>query len=259
MPSHPSDSESGEFQIQARASPPDRGAFGTTHWSAVRLAGGGSTPDGKAALAELCRRYWHPLYGYARRAGCSPEDAEDVTQGFFERLIAKNYLAAANQDRGRFRAFLLASFKHYWSDQRKAAQRQKRGGHCEHINFDAAQAEERYQLESPGSMDADRLFQRRWALTLLEHAFRRLESEMVADGRQKVFARLQLFLIGAPEDSTYAQAASELAMTEGAVKMTVSRLRRRARELIRDEIAQTVTTGAEVDEEYRALLEALRE
>jgi RNA polymerase sigma-70 factor (ECF subfamily) len=232
--------------------------FTTTHWSLVQAAGGEVSTDALAALETLSRAYWYPLYAFARRSGCSTADAEDLTQGFFAKLIEKSYLAQASRERGRFRSFLLASFKHYLHDDWKSAQRQKRGGAQEHVSIDAQQAEERYRWEPADQMDAERLYQRRWAMTVLDNALRRLEAELTEAGRQPVFARLQGLLVGDRGETTYADAARDLDTTEAAVKMTVSRLRQRARDLIRDEIAQTVCTAAEVDEEFRALLDALR-
>ena len=210
------------------------------------------------ALQKLCLAYWYPLYAYARRTGQVPADAEDVTQGFFARLLERDYLADVARERGRFRSFLLASFKHFQNDEWKSARRQKRGGGLDHLSMDAQTAEERYRLEPADPLDAERLFQRRWAMTILDQALERLETELAAVGRQKVFVRLQDFLVGNDTDGTYAEAAHDLNSSEAAVKMTVSRLRKRARELIRDEIAQTVSTAAEVEEEYRALIESLR-
>ncbi|MBM3824885.1 MAG: sigma-70 family RNA polymerase sigma factor [Verrucomicrobia bacterium] len=231
--------------------------FATTRWSLVQAAGDGVSPEAVAALNTLANTYWYPLYAFARRSGCTPNDAEDLTQGYFARLIDRNGLGDVRSDRGRFRGFLLASFKHFMADEWKKGRRQKRGGGVEQISLDAGEAEDRYGLEPVEIRDAERLFQRRWAMTILDRALGRLEAEFVASERSRVFHELRPFLVG-DSTGTYAEAARALNTSEAAIKMTVSRLRQRARVIIRDEIAQTVSTPAEVDEEFRALLEALR-
>ncbi len=232
--------------------------FATTHWSAVRAAGGTTSPHALAALEILARAYWYPLYAFARRMGREPADAADLTQGFFERLIERDSLAAASRERGRFRTFLLTAFRHFMADEWKAARREKRGGGAVVVSIDANSGEERYRVEPADRFDAEQLYQRRWAMTILDQALARLESELRAVGRVDVFSALQGFLVGERGGPTYAEVARRLGTSEAAVKMTVSRLRQRARELIRDQIAQTVSTPAEVDEEYAALIASLR-
>jgi len=232
--------------------------FPSTHWSVVRLAGARGSPEAEAALARLCQLYWYPLYSFVRRTGHGPDEAQDLTQGFFARLIGKNYVGQADRERGRFRTFLLSALRHFLADQRDFANRQKRGGGQSIVSFDAATAEERYQLEPPDLRDPAALFDRRWATTLLENALRRLEDESVTTSRAAAFAELREFLIGDHDHGTYAEAAARLHTTPAALKMAVLRLRRRCRELIREEIAQTVSAPEQVEEEYRALASLLQ-
>ncbi len=231
--------------------------FGTTHWSVVQRAGGASESQAANALEQLCRTYWYPLYAYVRRQGRRPEEAQDLTQGFFAQLLAHESMQKVRRERGRFRSFLLASMNHFLADEWDRAHRQKRGGLNEHISFDAEEAESRYRIEPVDRFDPGRLYERRWAMTVLDNALARLEHEcsMSEPGR---WAKLKPFLVGEKAGQTYAEVGGELGMTEAAVKMTVSRLRQRCRILLREEIAQTVSDAAEVEEEYSALLEALR-
>lgn len=228
--------------------------FRTTHWSVV-LRAGRRDADSAEALEKLCRAYWFPLYAFARRQGCSPEEAQDLTQEFFSRLLARNYLQAADPNRGRFRSFLLASFKHMMANEWRAASRQKRGGEAQVFSLDEREAEDRYQLEPTDPASPDRIFERRWAETTLSRVLDRLETEFT--GRAMRFADLKVFLIEAKGTAAFAEVAHRMAVTESALKSVVHRMRRRYGELFRDEVAQTVADPGDVDDEIRHMLAVL--
>jgi len=228
-------------------------AFTTTHWSVVLAAGQGADPHASAALEQLCRTYWYPLYAYIRRRGHSPADAQDLTQEFFARLLAKNYLSAAHQERGRFRWFLLCAIQRFLVNERERAQAVKRGGVAPHVPFDGAMAEGRYGLEAVDQRTPDKLFDRAWAITLLEAARQRLQEEYTLDGKTTVFEQLSAFLSGDKTGLTYAEAGMAVEMSEGAVKVAVHRMRRRYRELLREQVAQTIGNPAELEDELRQL------
>src|SRR5439155_6938234 len=196
-------------------------------------------PEADAALAELCRTYWYPLYAFIRRKGHNPHDAEDLTQAFFARLLVKNYVAQADRERGRFRTFLLAALTHFLADEWDKARRLKRGGVQGIISFDAVTAEERYRLEPIDQLDAAKLYERRWVTTLFDKVLARLEQEFRDSGKGQLFNHLKSALLAENGGSTYAQMGSTLGMKEDAVKQAVHRMRRRYRELFREEIAQT--------------------
>ncbi len=231
--------------------------FATTRWSLVAAAGRSASPQSDRALATLCEDYWFPLYAFVRREGYSPHDAQDLTQEFFARLLQKNYLADADRRRGRFRSFLLASLKHFLSKERDRARAQKRGGGRAPLSLDFASAESRYRLEPADELTAERLFDRRWALTVLEQVLGRLRAESAAADKLPLFDQLKGFLTGRKGSRPYSEVADELAMTEGAVKVAVHRLRRRYRELLKQEIAQTLTGPEELDDELRHLFAAV--
>jgi RNA polymerase sigma-70 factor (ECF subfamily) len=233
------------------------GVFLTTHWSVVAAAGRNDTTRAHDALARLCQTYWHPLYAYVRRLGNSPHDAQDLTQEFFARLLAKNYLANADESRGRFRSFLLASLKHFLVNEWDKARAQKRGGGQVPISIDVGFAETTCHFEPADTTTAEKIFERRWALTLLDQVLRRLRNEFVASGRQELFEQLKPTLTEASHSVRYAEIATRLGTTEGAVKVAVHRLRQRYRELLRAEIAETVANPGEVDDELRNLFAAL--
>lgn len=233
------------------------GRFATTHWSVVLAAGRRASPRSQEALAELCRTYWYPLYAYVRRVGHSPEDAQDLTQEFFARLLEKNYLAKVARDKGRFRSFLLASLKHFLANEWDKARAQKRGGGQSFIRLDDKAAESRYKLEPRDDASADRLYERRWALTLLDRVLARLRQEHTAAAKLKQFDALKAFLGGERGSEGYAAVGAALGMNEANVKVTVHRLRKRYRDLLRDEIAQTVANEAEIEDEIRHLFAAL--
>jgi len=231
--------------------------FVTTHWSVVLAARGADSTRGRAALERLCQTYWYPLYAFVRRLGQDPHDAEDLVQGFFEQCLAKNYFEAADQAKGRFRSFLLLALKRFMANEWDKARTRKRGGGAPTVALDALTAEERYALEPADRLSADRLFERRWALTLLEKVLDRLREEQVAANRGTAFEQLRDCLTAGGRGTPYAELAARLGMTEGAVKVAVHRLRQRYRELLEEEIAHTVSSPEEVAEERRYLLQAL--
>ena len=230
--------------------------FATTRWTVVLAAGQRHTPQASVALEELCRIYWFPLYAYVRRRGHTREDAEDLVQEFFARFLVKNYLAGLASERGRFRAFLLAALKHFLANEWDRAQTQKRGGGVAHLSLDWQTADAKFQVAATAEPSPDQAFDREWALALLERVITRLHDESVAEGKTESFAKLRTFLTAARSAVPYAQAAAELGLSEGAVRVAVHRLRRRYRELLRDEIAQTLSDPAQVEEELRALFGA---
>ena len=227
--------------------------FTTTHWSVVLAAGQGESPYAAQALERLCRSYWYPLYAYVRRSGHRPEDAQDLTQEFFARLLAKHYLSAVHPERGKFRWFLLSAVKRFLINERERAFAAKRGGTSPHIPFDGQKAEERYRLDAADQRTPDKLFDRAWATNLIQTTYQRLEEEYALESKGKLFEGLRVFLSGDRADLTCAEAGAELGMTEGAVKVAVHRLRRRYRDLLREQVAQTVRTAADLEEELRNL------
>lgn len=229
------------------------GLFATTHWSVVLAAGQAGSTRSSEALQNLCRTYWHPLYAYVRRRGYGIEDAQDLTQGFLAQLLERQSFVRVDPGKGRFRSFLLAALNYYLADERDRARAQKRGGGQPHLSFDAQTAEQRYRLESADSLSPDEVFERQWALALLDQVLVRLEQEFRAADKAALFQRLRGFLVAGTAEESYADAAAELGMTGQAVKKAVHRLRHRYSELFREEIAHTVGTPAEVDEEIRHL------
>jgi len=231
--------------------------FATTHWSVVLSAGDHDSPESSRALETLCRSYWYPLYAYVRRTGKSPQDAEDLTQAFFARLLEKEWLAAADQTRGRFRSFLLSSLKHFLANEWDKASAQKRGGRVRFLSLDSKAAETRFHRE-PADTDApDKQFDRRWALTLLDTVLNRLQQEYADEGKSNLFEHVKGTLGGDRASAPYARIAEALNMSEGAVKVAVHRLRQRYRAILRSEIAQTVATEVDVEDELRHLFAAL--
>ena len=227
--------------------------FATTHWSVVLAAREMDAPQAAAALEKLCRTYWYPLYAYLRRRGYGEHDAQDFTQGFFAHLFERDWLQGVAREKGRFRSFLLAALNYFVADQRDRASAQKRGGGRQVISFDAHEAEERYQLEPVDESSPDKLFERRWAVALLDQVLARLAGEFSDAGKLELFNRLQPFLVEGTGERTYAEIAREGAMTEEALKKAVQRMRRRYHQLFREEIAQTVASPEEVEEELRHL------
>ena len=241
----------------ATAEPTPQQSFVTTHWSVVLAARAPDAPQAAAALAELCRTYWYPLYAFVRRKGHSPHDAQDLTQAFFARLLEKNYVAQVDRERGRFRTYLLAALTHFLADEWDKARRLKRGGDREIISFDAASAEERYRLEPIDQLDASKLYERRWVTTLFDKVLARLEQEFRDSGKGELFDGLKSSLLAEDSGSSYAELGSPMGLTEDAVKQAVHRMRRRYRELFREEIAQTVAGPGEVEDELKHLFAVL--
>jgi RNA polymerase sigma-70 factor (ECF subfamily) len=231
--------------------------FVTTHWSLVMAAGQRELPESAAALVTLCTTYWYPLYAFVRRQGYRPEDAQDLTQAFFAKLLEKNYVGDADRQRGKFRSFLLASLKHFLANEWDKARAQKRGGSRTFVALDAQTAETRYRLEPVDTMTADKIYERRWALTLLDEVLRRLREEYAAEGKGKLFDQLKVTLTGERSAIPYAGIGGQLGMSEGAVKVAVHRLRQRYREILRAEIAETVAGPGQVEEELRHLFAVL--
>ena len=229
--------------------------FATTHWSVVLAAGHSSAPGAESALEQLCRTYWYPLYAFLRREGHSVADAEDLVQGFFLHLLRRDILHTAEPGRGRFRSFLLGTLKHFLSDERGKAEAQKRGGGQQFISWDLASAEHRFQQEPADDSSPDRLFERRWALTLLEQALDHLQAECASDAKGVVFEHLRGFVTGEKGPMSYAEAGAKLGLTLSGVKSAIFRLRRRYHELVREEVGRTVAEPAEIEDELRYLIE----
>lgn len=233
--------------------PPLARRFVTTHWSAIVRATGGDSKVARAALGELCQMYWYPLYAFVRRQGCAPSDAQDLTQAFFARLLEKNYVADARQEKGKFRTFLLIALKRFLADEWGRRHAQKRGGFQTIVSIDQELAESRLSAEPAHDLSPDLLFERGWALTSLEQTRLRLRDEYAASGRAALFESLEGCLTKDETASPYAEIASRLNLSEAAVKMAARRLRTRYRDLLREEIGKTVATPEEIQEEIRHL------
>lgn len=219
-------------------------------------AGQRHTPQADLALEQLCRSYWFPLYAYVRRRGHAKADAEDLVQAFFARFLAKNYLAGLTAERGRFRAFLLAALKNFLINEWKHASRQKRGGGEVPLSLDWETADTKFQVAAQAEPSPDRAFDREWALALLSQVIERLQAECAVEGKAKVFEQLKVFLAAGKSETAQSEVAQALGMEEGAVRVAVHRLRKRYRQLLRDEIANTLSDPAMVDEEMRTLFGA---
>ena len=231
--------------------------FATTHWSVVLAAKDAESPQRIEALERLCRTYWYPLYAYVRRRGFPEHDAQDLTQAFFAQLLERNAFDGVSPNKCKFRSFLLASLNYFLADERDRAKSKKRGGGREIVSFDAQEAEERYRLEPADDRSPERIFERRWAMTLLDQVLRRLEAEYVQTGKAAMFQGLRPVLVEGSAEATYAQIASRLGMTEEAIKKAAQRMRRRYQQMFREEIAHTVATLTEVEEELRYLCAVL--
>lgn len=245
-PADPSRSRSG----------PRAAYFATTRWSLVLAAGGTASSQSRDALETLCTLYWHPVYAYIRRQGHSPEEAEDLTQGFFARLLESSALEAADPQRGRFRSFLLTSVKHFLADERDKLHAQKRGGGRRPVSLDLRHAEGRYLLEPADDVTPEKLFERHWAQTVLELVLAELRRRYARDGKEHIFECLKGFLRGRTARGSYSAAGAELGMTQAAARVAVHRLRQRYRELLCEHIAQTVASPEDIDDEIRHLFSA---
>ncbi len=251
--SHSDSSDSPSIQNDA----PQRSIFVTTHWSIVQAAGGETTTRARAALEKLCQIYWYPLYSYVRRRGHSPEDAKDLTQAFFLRLLEQQSLANANPDLGRFRSFLLGALNHFLVSEWKKTQSKRRGGGYQIFSLDWAAAERRFDLEPADPATPDRAFDKQWATALLDEVLRQLENEYRREGKSELFQVLKQTLAGPRESQPYANLAGQLRMKEGALRVAVHRLRKRYRALLQAEIASTVTSPEEAKEEMAYLFQAI--
>ncbi len=235
---------------------PPQSVFVTTHWSVVLTAARSDTTRARAALENLCQTYWHPLYTYVRRRGYSPEDAQDLTQAFFTRLLERNAVATVAPEKGRFRSFLLASLNHFLADEWDKARAQKRGG-GKVISLDLQSAETKLGEIPVENFTPEKAFEHRWAITLLEQVYQRLGEEYRAQGKTALFDTLRVSLAGKSDAAPYADLARQLNMNEGAVKVAVHRLRQRYRTLLRETIADTVSSPDEVEDELRYLFRTL--
>jgi RNA polymerase sigma-70 factor (ECF subfamily) len=231
--------------------------FATTHWSVVLAAKQGDAPDMAVALEKLCRTYWPPLYAYVRRDGHDATEAQDLTQEFFARLLTRDYLQQLRHQGGKFRSFLLSYLKNFLSEQRRKAGAQKRGGGCVFVSLDEPAGEDGYRLEPVDELTPDQVYERRWAQTVLQAALGRLREEYATRGQTALFELLQDYQPHEPGGRSYAQLGEHLAMTEAAVKSAVQRMRQRHRELLREEIAHTVTRPEEIEDELRHFREVL--
>jgi RNA polymerase sigma factor (sigma-70 family) len=231
--------------------------FATTHWTVVLAAGRRSTRQSERALEELCRTYWFPLYAYVRRRGHSPPDAQDLTQEFFARLLAKHWIESADREKGRFRTFLLTAMSRFLANEWDRAGTQKRGGHAAQLPLETETAEIRYEADSALTLTPDRLYDRQWAMTLLDRALTRLRAEHERAGKAREFSILSPFLTAERGTIPYAEVAAQLGVKEAAARQAVHRVRKRFREVFREEITQTVAAPEETDAEIRHLLAAL--
>jgi len=231
--------------------------FVTTHWSVVLSAREKGSPQSEAALETLCRTYWYPLYAYVRRQGYSPDDAQDLTQEFFARLLEKDYLRAVAREKGKFRTFMLMALKRFLANEWDKVKAQKRGGGLRLVSLEVDTAEARYGEESASTTTPDLEFEREWAFTLLDNVLERLRAEYEQQGTLRVFTALKRCLLGTRELQPYTELARELGMSEGAVKVAVHRLRQRYRERLKEEIANTLAVPADVKEEMRYLFRIL--
>jgi RNA polymerase sigma-70 factor (ECF subfamily) len=232
-------------------------AFTTTHWSVV-LTAQGRSPGADEALEKLCRIYWWPLYGFVRRNGYNPEESQDLTQGFFASLLERRDLDVVRREKGRLRSYLLVSLKNFLAKAKRRELAVKRGQGRALVPLDELLAREHTDLEPTDTLAADRIFERRWALTLLEQVLTRLESEYRSAGNARLFECLKEFLSDEPGRRSQAEAAEELGMTENALKQAFHRLRQRYRQLLRDEIAQTVAVPGDVEDELRHFISVLQ-
>ena len=231
--------------------------FASTRWSIVLDAGRGSSPSSAEALATLCRTYWYPLYAYVRRRVNDVHEAQDLTQAFFARLLEKDCVSLADPERGRFRSFLLTAMKHFLANEWSKARAQKHGGGQSHLTLDFEAGESRYRIEPVDLATPESLYDEQWALALLDRVFETLRDEYRRSGKEKQFEILKIYITAHSSRIPYAEVGGTLNMTENAVSVAVHRLRRRYREMLRWEIAQTVATPEDVDDEIRSLFASL--
>ena len=229
------------------------GAFPKTRWSVVLEVGSDDAARSLLALGQLCRSYWYPLYAYARRDGHSPQDAEDLVQGFFMQLLSKEHLKHVSRERGKLRSYLLSGLRNYTINAKAKEKRLKRGGGMAVESLDAQDTEARYRMEPLDEETPEKVFAQRWAVTILERATERLLSEYSKAGKGELFEQLKGFIGGRAETGSYTDVAGQLDMNEGAIKVAVHRLRKRYQNYLRDEVAQTVASAVEVDEELHYL------
>jgi RNA polymerase sigma-70 factor (ECF subfamily) len=230
--------------------------FATTRWSLVLAVREGRSPEAVSALATLCETYWLPVYAFIRRSGRSSDDAKDLTQGFFMRVLEKDYFGQAREERGRFRSFLLAAVRHFLANQRDWEQAQKRGGEYPHLSLEFETGERTYQIEPVDAETPERLYERRWALAVIDGALSRVQEKYEAGGRRELFLRLRPFLMG-EEPGSYADLAAVLKVSEGSLRVAAHRMRQQFAATLRETIADTVQTPEEVDEELRHLMAAV--
>ena len=242
---------------QADILSPAGGEFLTTHWSVVLAAGGEESPKAAAALEELCRAYWKPLYAYVRRQGHDPHEAQDLTQEFFTRLLEKHYLELANRERGRFRTFLLTSLKRFLINDWKRASRQKRGGGQGPFSLDGQSAEQDFPFEPAEGLSPEQIYEKGWATTLLDRALQGLQTDYEAAGMARLFNELKVYIWGEKSGLSYSEIGAQLGLTEGAVKVAAHRMRQRFRQLLRAEIGNTVVDPGEIDAELQYLFEVI--
>jgi RNA polymerase sigma factor (sigma-70 family) len=232
-------------------------SFATTHWSVV-LTAQGESPAADEALEKLCSTYWRPIYAYLRLQGISPEEAEDLTQGFFAVILERRDLDSVRQDKGRLRSYLLVSLKHFMADERRRAMAAKRGKGQRLIPLEELRTDQRMCLEQRDRLTADQIYERRWALTVLEQVLGRLRDEYRSAGNIPLFNQLRKLLMDESGRLSQAEIADELGMTENAVKQAFHRFRRRYQFLLRDEIAQTVAAPSDIEDELRHLIAVVR-
>jgi RNA polymerase sigma-70 factor (ECF subfamily) len=231
--------------------------FGTTQWSVVVAAGHGGATAARDALASLCTRYWYPLYAFARRRGATEHEAQDLVQGFFAIVLEKDAIAAADRDRGRFRSFLVAAFANYTAKEREKRGAQKRGGDQAVLSLNMSKGEEWYALEPADELTPERVFDRRWALTVLDRALTDLRDEFEALGKSPLFTGLLPYVAGGSPLPSYRETGEQLGMSEGAVKVAVHRIRRRYRRILHATVADTVSDQSQVDDELQHLVDSL--
>jgi RNA polymerase sigma factor (sigma-70 family) len=234
---------------------PGKSQFPTTRWTLVLAAGEPGRKEARSALVSLCEGYWYPLYAYLRRCGHSADQAQDLTQEFFTRVLEGRYLDRADPEKGRFRSFLLSSLKFFVADEEDRKRARKRGGGAV-VSLEFSSGEKRYQHEPTHDETPERIFERHWAIAMLDRVVERLRSEFLQHGRAEHFDRLKVFLLG-QSDTSYTALAREMNTSEGAIKVAVHRLRKRYRDLFRQEIADTVADPAQVESELRFLAAAL--